>query len=307
MRIVKRSLLTLLFLLALCIPALAAEQTGSITLHVNNDGEPVSGVPFQVYRLAEPRGDGTYALTAQFAGYPVTPAATVQEWQELNVTYSGYTRRDRLASSARGTTDENGSVTLSELPAGLYLVLGGRVGTGDASLLPAECILRLPAQRGTEWSFEVDADVKSEVKPPEGTQTVVRRALKIWDDEGHEEERPPEIVVQLLRDGEIYDTASLTAENDWRCSWSELDAAFRWEVVEKECPGYTVKAEKNGVTFTLTNTYVPTETTPEKPKPPAPKPRLPQTGQLWWPVPLLSAAGLILLLIGVRKRKSHEA
>ena len=34
--------------------------------------------------------------------------------------------------------------------------------------------------------------------------------------------------------------------------------------------------------------------------------RLPQTGQLWWPVPVLVAAGLILIIIGVTRRRSGK-
>ena len=50
-----------------------------------------------------------------------------------------------------------------------------------------------------------------------------------------------------------------------------------------------------GDTFLITNHR---ETTPG----------LPQTGQLWWPVPLLAAAGLVCLILGVlsRKRSRHE-
>ena len=36
--------------------------------------------------------------------------------------------------------------------------------------------------------------------------------------------------------------------------------------------------------------------------------KLPQTGQLWWPVPVLAAVGIIFILIGiVRRRKNSEA
>ena len=36
--------------------------------------------------------------------------------------------------------------------------------------------------------------------------------------------------------------------------------------------------------------------------------RLPQTGQLWWPVPVLGAGGIILILIGImRRRKNAQA
>ncbi|MGN1408935.1 MAG: Cna B-type domain-containing protein, partial [Eubacteriales bacterium] len=49
----------------------------------------------------------------------------------------------------------------------------------------------------------------------------------------------------------------------------------------------------------------PPETTPaEKPtKPDKPAITLPQTGQLWWPVPLLLAAGLLFILIGMIRHR----
>lgn len=45
------------------------------------------------------------------------------------------------------------------------------------------------------------------------------------------------------------------------------------------------------------------ETTPET-KPPH-KPGLPQTGQLWWPVPILLAAGILFIILGIIKRKDR--
>lgn len=50
------------------------------------------------------------------------------------------------------------------------------------------------------------------------------------------------------------------------------------------------------------------ETTPDNPKPTPPThtgDKLPQTGQLWWPIPILIAAGVLLIVVGaVRKKKS---
>ena len=49
---------------------------------------------------------------------------------------------------------------------------------------------------------------------------------------------------------------------------------------------------------------------PNDPGTPPDDPSLPQTGQLWWPVPLLAVAGVLLLLIGaalfLRKEDPHE-
>ena len=307
MRIAKRFLLTLICLLVLGVCVQAAGQTGTITLHFSGQDGPMSGVPFRAYQVAERLENGSYAMTDTYAAYPIDLASAGQDWQSLAETFAGYTRRDRLTPSAEGVTDANGMLKLADLPAGLYLVLGDRIEVKGANVLPSECILSVPTGSGSKWIFDVDADVKSEVNPPVGPETVSRRALKIWEDAGYEDERPAEITVQLLRDGEIQDTAVLNKENNWRCVWDALDAGYRWEVVEQEFPGYTVKVEKNGVTFTLTNTRVPSDNPPKDPeKPGGPKDRLPRTGQLWWPVPLLAAVGLILLIVGLRRRRRSD-
>lgn len=31
---------------------------------------------------------------------------------------------------------------------------------------------------------------------------------------------------------------------------------------------------------------------------------LPQTGQLWWPVPILAIAGLMLMIVGIIRRRT---
>ena len=58
--------------------------------------------------------------------------------------------------------------------------------------------------------------------------------------------------------------------------------------------GYTVTMAQEGNVFVLTNTY------PRK-QPPT----LPQTGMLWWPVPILACAGLALLITGLILRRKQ--
>ena len=47
---------------------------------------------------------------------------------------------------------------------------------------------------------------------------------KKWNDEGHEKERPESIMVQLFRDGELYDTKEVTADEngDWKATFLDL-------------------------------------------------------------------------------------
>ena len=86
------------------------------------------------------------------------------------------------------------------------------------------------------------------------------------------ERRPDAIIVQLLRDSQVYDTVTLNAGNNWRHTWVGLDDAFNWRVVEYETPeGYTVTVEREGITFVMTNSQIeeiPDEQTPEGGRPP---------------------------------------
>ena len=70
---------------------------------------------------------------------------------------------------------------------------------------------------------------------------------------------------------------------------------------------YEVTAKPKAALEKIEDTPDEPEPTPSAPPPPQ-GPKLPQTGQLWWPVPILLAAGLLLVSIGIisRRRNSNE-
>lgn len=70
-------------------------------------------------------------------------------------------------------------------------------------------------------------------------------------------------------------------------------APIDWRIAEDTVPGYTASVSREDTTFILTN-QAPSAQPPAK---------LPQTGLLWWPVPLLAAAGLLCLLLGRRRAR----
>ncbi|MFR1988618.1 MAG: Cna B-type domain-containing protein [Oscillospiraceae bacterium] len=114
--------------------------------------------------------------------------------------------------------------------------------------------------------------------------------IKRWDDAGYEQKRPDTITVTLLKDGTVYDTRTISRMDSWQYTWSGLPrynpdgTEIVWTIQENAVPGYISSIRETGDTFILTNT-------PEHQK-------LPQTGLLWWPVPVLAAAGLLLLILG---------
>ena len=81
---------------------------------------------------------------------------------------------------------------------------------------------------------------------------------KVWDDNGYPE-RPSSVKVKLLRDGEAFEEAELSEENQWTYAWDELDDRYSWTVEEEVPAGYTAsyQTEDNRVFITNHMDYEP--------------------------------------------------
>lgn len=308
----KRFLLLLcgiLLLLSAALPVSAAE-TGSITVLFQHENEPVAGASFALYKAAEWNGS-EYSLVAPFAGYPVNLSddPTSEDWKAVAFTLSAYAARDNISPLMTGETDEAGTLKFENLTDGLYLLIGATVQKEDTLFLPQPMLISVPFEKvDGSWDYEVVTEPKYEIRKTTD-ETISRRALKIWKDDGNESKRPQEITVQLLCDGTVYEEQVLSAANNWAYTWENLDAAHNWQLTEKEVPeDYTVQITQEGVTFTVTNTNDnPPPTTPGEPN----EPNLPQTGLLWWPVPVLAGIGVVTLFLGIfllmrKKGEPHE-
>lgn len=321
----------------LCTTAAAAgsiqlDRPVSLTLSCQPGGQPLAGARFDLYLLATADETGELNAVEPFTDYNVNIRGRDDDaWRALATTLEGYILRDKLAPTDTARTDENGTAVFPSggqpLTPGLYLVLGHRLQDGSLYFDPLPFVVMLPAMDldANAWVYDVTAVPKYDLTPvPDVPETTVIRVLKVWQDTGHEAERPREVTVQLLMDGQVKDTVTLNAANNWRWFWDNLDPRFQWTVVEQEVPGYTVTVTQEGSTFVVTNTCreetppetppgeTPPEQPPEKPETPSapeastPKPGLPQTGQLWWPVPLLMALGLLFVAVGLVRRRQTD-
>lgn len=306
-------------LLALAVAALLlpaeAFAAGSIDLSracklsisYEDNGVPLAGAAFSIYLVATVDEYGELTATEEFDEFNVNIRGKNDDaWKALASTLEGYALRDGLVPAASGTTDSSGRVSFPSgeqaLTPGLYLVLGARHRQNGWIYDAQPAMVLLPAldMEANDWLYDVAVSPKHDSRPEPVDDTLTRKVLKVWKDEGHEAERPRTVTVQLLRDGVVYDTATLSARNNWRYTWEDLDAAYRWIVVEEAPGGYAVTITREGVTFVVTNTWG----GPGIPVNPTPGPDgLPQTGQTWWPVPLLIAAGLLLVVMGLLRRR----
>ena len=270
---IKNKVLSLFFCLVMIVTMLPViayaagpiETDRDVTFTIlYKDGEtPISGAAFDIYRCADVDAYGRMTVTDAFASYPVNLDGLDQAgWQELAVTLKGYAQRDNLSTAASGKTDSNGELSFTFKP-GLYLVVGKQLTIGNYTYTPTPFVIFLPDRSETEniWNYDVSSSVKFSKKynPPDNPpddDVITRKALKIWDDYGYEDSRPKEVVVQLLRDGTVYDTQTLNADNNWRYTWDDLSDKYEWTIVEKELDGYTTMVTQEGVTYKITNTFV---------------------------------------------------
>lgn len=300
-------LLAMLLCAVLLSSSLYAAEGGSITLHY----EPgVCG--FDFYRIAEFSEARGFTVIAPFDAYTESISSLqslsslkADEQRTLGSTLDAVVKRDQIAATYSAETDAQGNLVWSEAAGGIYLILGESTRDETYIYKPAPILVSIPCKdaAGAESNHAVVDGVKFEKEPLD--KYVSHKVLKLWKDGGNENERPETLSVQLLRDGELYETVILNAENGWSYSWDQLSAGYSWSVAEAEVPqGYAMTVVKNGATFVLENTYG--EETPPTPPSPPPEEQLPQTGQLWWPVPLMILSGLLLLGWGLLERRSGE-
>ena len=309
-----------LALALLALPGRAAAADLSLTLSFQPGGNPAVGAEFCLYQVGQWDGKGGFHWLDSLEEKQIN----WDDLENLAATLAPYA--GELTPARTGKTGQDGKVTFSGLEAGVYLVLGEPYRVGQMTCTPSPVLISLPS--GGE--NHVSANVKYEETPDTPGTTTTVKVQKVWS--GQETDRPQEITVQLLKNGAVYDTVTLNADNNWRHTWTGLSKDALWQVVEQSVPeGYTVSISKDGLTFTIINTCTPPEepgnpdnpdnpdnpTTPPNPTNPTTpgssgssgsKPTLPQTGQLWWPVPLLACGGMLCFLAGwVKNRRDYES
>lgn len=332
-------------LLLLGIPAYASSGQNRLTLHyyATNEAIPLAGAEFYLYRVGVPDSTGEYRLTDDFKDYQVDISEL--DFNEagrltmLAITLSGYAERDGIVPLKTGCTDARGDLTFEDLEDGLYLVWGDvlNVDVGDTewNFTPQPMLIPLPYPDGDPGIRDMEVDVKYDrFPPPTQDELVDLTVIKKWKGG---EEHPDSVIVQLMRNGVITDTAELNPGNNWQYTWKNLNSGYVWKLMEEEVPeGYTVTVHQEGYVFTITNknritesgnaerttavsnpsahetTYTTAENTTKAQDmatsdTPSDTVKLPQTGQLWWPVPILAGAGLILFGAGLLLRRDEDA
>lgn len=306
----KKSKLIGMLCLILCAALLcsAAYATGidnshkvSLSINFVKDGLGIPNSEFSIYRVADvSEYDLVFTTTDEFKSFPVDSVDNQDAWADLATTLAAYATASALEPAAKDKTDENGKVSFTNLATGLYLVVGTSSRVGDNIYTASPFMVCLPSLEEMDgnaykWVYDVTADVKPGVVPVEKTNVEV---VKVWNDKGNTKKRPAAIKVSLMLGDRVMDTVTLSKDNNWRYAWENIDAAD-WYVVENSVPNpYKVKITRTDNCFTVTNTYSSNTHNNNSP--------LPQTGTIWWIVPILACSGLALFSVGFIISRKHD-
>jgi hypothetical protein len=186
---------------------------------------------------------------------------------------------------------------IENMEKGLYLVLGEPVEMEGRFYNSLPGLVTLPNRDvNGNWTNHATVDFSEKLS----LICEEYKVMKVWKDEGYEKKRPEKIEVVLYVDGEEFDTITLNEDNNWEYAWENIPKGAKVTLAEKNVPnGYKVAYKNNNGYIVIENKYV-----PDKPK--DPENSVPQTGQLWWPVPFLAIFGIAFFTIGWFKRNSEE-
>lgn len=328
----RRIIRLLTFLLTTCfVLAFPALASGGGALELQYDR---NGVEFQIYRVAEASGSG-YALTGAFHGYSVEIPG--ESWRDAAATLAAYAARDQLVSDASGRTAAGG-VAFSGLESGLYLVVGQAASSGGKIYTPVPFLVGVgvsgTATADVKWeesgdgggggSNEIDVSVRKvwsgdSAQNRPGSVTVqllgngaVLDSVVLSDANGwcH--------TWKNLNDSCRYQVTEETVPDGYAVSVSQSENTFTVTNSAEGSGGPDAPDEPNipsspddpddpnhpgdpNIPGTPDEPNIPdTPDGPSNPDVPGDPdtPGLPQTGQFWWPVPVLLVLGGMLVFAG---------
>ena len=259
-------------LVCLSFASADAEEVGTLAVSY-----PVDGTVFHIYSVGSLK-NGEIVMDTAFKYVDTSDYAAAAS------TMADMIRRGGVCQELASATVADGKAVFQNLPMAVYLVLGDPSELDGVRYWPTPFLLSVPQKDDAEqflWDVSVSGKKEMDMEI-----SVVKRwvgDIVIY--------RPTGITVRLMHDGKIYgNPVVLNYTNNWSYMWENLPPD-NWYVTEDPSPRYTTTITREGNTFIITNTWK----------------KIPQTGQLWWPVSALALTGLVFICLGLLRRRNDHA
>ena len=279
-------LVLLVMPMAVFAQGLDFDRVGSISVALmDQDGKtPIIGAELSLYHVATVSFNSKNNLSYNFTNTFKDCGCALDD-PALSVKLDAFVKENSV-SAEKLVTDAHGNAAFTNLPLGLYFVQQTNTVAGYAPC--TSFLVTVPNQNADSYVYDVNASPKTDVAKL--TDITIK---KKWNT-GSSTKAVSSVTVQLLKDDVVVETATLSAQNKWQVTYSDMPESDAYSIVEVNIPkGFTATYSKSGYVFTVTNTA-----------------SLAQTGQLIWPIPVLAMAGLCLIAVGtivLRKPRNKNA
>lgn len=244
----------------------------NITLLEKEDNIKIEGAEITLYKIANAKEEA-HNLIFEY----------VDELSNCNLSIESLKAEDvskcitKDITGIKKITSAEGVVYFDELDLGLYLVKQTNRVSGFSKIDPFLVII--PSEIDNKWIYDIESEPKTDI-----IRTIDLSVKKVWNttktNNNDSISLPKSIDIQLLLNDEIIDTVTLSEENNWQYTFSNIEKNDNYVVREVNVPnGYTVTYQKDGNLFIVTNTS-----------------SLVHTGQMYWLVGLFLSIGIIFII-----------
>lgn len=345
MAIIFSILLCLISILLAPLNYSVAAADGSLTLICKTEGVTLVGLHWDIYRVGSREGN-SFNLVGDFKDYPVVlNDFSAEAMNTAAKTLENFAVLDGLTPLQSGETNENGTLTFDSLEEGLYLVSGTILTIGDTTYVPSTLLFEIDNE-GEAFDLNAYPKIILRTNSTEISTYTVKKIWQFSATQASQlpDEITIEVYCdRVLYDTvTLSDENSWTYSwmGDTDCEWRVKEVAIpenctvvydfgetQYAIVNTvdgnipEPPTTTTTTTTTTHTDTrtdITTTTTITETTPKTESSSATVvtsgkvtstttvPGLPQTGQLWWPVPVLGVMGIVLIAFGIRMNSEKK-
>lgn len=282
------------------VTPLEPDAETSLTVTYQKDGTVFPDLNVCIYRVAQAFPSGKFEVIEPYSSYPVNihDITAQEQWTNVANTLSAYIVANYVTPDAEARTNAKGIAEFASLKTGLYLVEEVIAENTNGTYIFNRFMVYLPTpQADGSYLYTAEANPKCVSFAPKTEY----RVTKLWQDAGHRNDRPEQVLIDIYKDGVLQETPILNAENNWSYIWyvSE-DSQGRWTVVERSVADmYTVTIQQNGSCFSIINTYKSNVEIPDSP----------QTGDttnLTLYAILMCISGIMLIILSVCSRRHKE-
>lgn len=256
-------------------------KKGSIHISLStNDSEVIKGAEITIYKVGVAKIENANLI---FQNVPEIDSCKIEfsniDDREITNSMIECIQNTNVLKET-SITDSKGKVSFTNLDLGLYLVVQTNEIKGYSKI--DSYLVMIPKEIDNEWTYDIISTPKTEIY-----KTIDIKVIKVWNKQNKNNKLPESVTIQLLKADEIIDTIELNKDNNWSYTWFDIEKSDKYTVKEINIPnGYTATYKNDNYTFTVTNTD-----------------KLPLTGQIKWPITMLSITGLLFIIIGAYNMK----